>query len=280
MLTRYLYIKDEVSHSLILSLFDKHEDESLFWAYELYFSGFQLDVFTILNTLFEMYYHEKNPELGTYLNSLIIEWDDFKENHDILGKIITIMLNHSISLTELLRSNPKKYIQEGDEGEEEEDEIVWEDHWGDVEFEKEGNSIEVDFLPFRTKEKNEIKGSFLETVCRYPIRRYYCNMVIQPVIRENISSEFWLYYASFTPLWKERIQKYDGFINHTNKQVTFTNEDKEECFYELFDYEIDEQSIELKEQLFSKDTKKYTKISWKEFYDYYGYESVFRKCII
>jgi hypothetical protein len=277
MLTRYLYIKDEVSHSLILSLFDKHEDESLFWAYELYFSGFQLDVFAILNTLFEMYYQEKNSELGTCLNSLIIEWDNFKENHNILGKIITIMLNHSISLTELLRSNPKKNIRETQE-EEEEDEILWEDHWGNVEFEKEVNTIEVDFVSFKTKEK--INGSFLKTVCRYPIRRYYCDMVIQPVIRENMSSEFWLYYASFTPIWKERIQKYNGIINHTNKQVTFNNEDMEEGFHELFDYEIDEQSMELKERLWSDYTKKYIKISWKEFYNYYGNDSVFRKRII
>ena len=38
--TRYLYIKQDVETGLILSLLDKDKERSLFWAYELFHSGF------------------------------------------------------------------------------------------------------------------------------------------------------------------------------------------------------------------------------------------------
>lgn len=275
-LTRYLYVKDEVYHSLILSLFDKNEDESLFWSYELYFSGFQLDVFTLLNSIFVMYYEEKNPKLGKYLNDLVIEWDDSNEKHYILGKIIKIMLNHSISLTELMRKNPHG---DSNEIEDREEEIEWQEHWGDVEYEKIATNVcNSVFSEIKFKTNDKSNSCFLKNVCRYPIRRYYCNMVIKPIERETILPEFWLYFASYTPLWKERIHQFHGIINHSTKQVTFNNEDNEECFHELYDYDVDEQSIELKERIWS--TKKYTNISWKEFYDHYGNDSVFKKKIL
>ena len=40
-LTRYLYIKEDVLMSLLISILEKEYDESLFWASELYFSGYE-----------------------------------------------------------------------------------------------------------------------------------------------------------------------------------------------------------------------------------------------
>jgi len=60
--------------------------------------------------------------------------------------------------------------------------------------------------------------------------------------------EHWLYYASFSPLWKERIVKHNGFINEINKKIVFTeienSDDNEQAFYNEFGYEPDEQKIE------------------------------------
>jgi hypothetical protein len=55
----------------------------------------------------------------------------------------------------------------------------------------------------------------------------------------------WLYHASFSPLWKERIQKYDGIIDEEKKTVLFKNESLEEEFYNYFNYEPDEQKCEV-----------------------------------
>ena len=40
-LTRYLYFKDDVLCSLFFSILNKEKDEALFWAYELYYSGYE-----------------------------------------------------------------------------------------------------------------------------------------------------------------------------------------------------------------------------------------------
>ena len=40
-LTRYLYPKENVEYSFKIALFEGNHEQSLFWTYELYFSGFK-----------------------------------------------------------------------------------------------------------------------------------------------------------------------------------------------------------------------------------------------
>jgi hypothetical protein len=51
--------------------------------------------------------------------------------------------------------------------------------------------------------------------------------------------EDWLFYARKTPIWQERLAEYNGLI-------VFDTEDNEEEFYNRYDYELDEQSAEIK----------------------------------
>lgn len=51
----------------------------------------------------------------------------------------------------------------------------------------------------------------------------------------------WLYYASFSPLWLQRINQYGGTIAHTNKSIIFSDDDLMEEFYSLYGLEPDEQ---------------------------------------
>jgi hypothetical protein len=53
----------------------------------------------------------------------------------------------------------------------------------------------------------------------------------------------WLFQAAGSPLWKSRIQKYYGIVDYEQKTVMFSDEDKEEAFYNLYDLEPDEQSL-------------------------------------
>lgn len=57
----------------------------------------------------------------------------------------------------------------------------------------------------------------------------------------------WEYYASFTPLWKERILAYKGSINDKSKYIEFDDDENLELFYERYGYELDEQSKEVQE---------------------------------
>ena len=45
--TRYLYNKTEVKQSLFIALLNRKRDEAMFWAYELYFSGFGTDILSM-----------------------------------------------------------------------------------------------------------------------------------------------------------------------------------------------------------------------------------------
>jgi hypothetical protein len=87
-LTRYLYVKDEVLFSLWKSILLKNIDEALFWGYELYYSGFQEETFVLLMKLYYEFYFPFNIRAEYYLNNIIIEWLDNKKLDHLLGEFI------------------------------------------------------------------------------------------------------------------------------------------------------------------------------------------------
>jgi hypothetical protein len=64
--TRYLYFKTEVINSLHWSLLEHQYEESLFWAYEIYFSGFQDEIFSFFHEFYKIYQKEIYPEYESY----------------------------------------------------------------------------------------------------------------------------------------------------------------------------------------------------------------------
>lgn len=88
--TRYLYIKDEVHVALLVSILNK-SDKSLFWAYELYYSGFQEELFSFLWKIYFDFYYTLNPGFYKYFNKKQKEWskaEDSLEKHKIIGVIV------------------------------------------------------------------------------------------------------------------------------------------------------------------------------------------------
>ena len=86
--TRYLYIKEEVEYSLLLSLLNK-SDDALFWAYELYYSGFQEDLIYYILKIYYDFYASLNPSFEAYLFKKINEFfenDEINENGNINEK--------------------------------------------------------------------------------------------------------------------------------------------------------------------------------------------------
>jgi hypothetical protein len=75
--------------------------------------------------------------------------------------------------------------------------------------------------------------------------------------------ENWLYYASYSPIWQERISRYNGEINHTHKSVDFHDDDLEEEFYQQYGYEPDEQTLNVQHKCIKPITKKR---NWTDFY--------------
>lgn len=78
----------------------------------------------------------------------------------------------------------------------------------------------------------------------------------------------WEYYASFSPLWKERIEEFRATINHVKKTIEFDDDESLEGFYEKYGYELDEQNKEVQNCSMLNIIKK----SWVEWFISIGYE--------
>jgi hypothetical protein len=75
--------------------------------------------------------------------------------------------------------------------------------------------------------------------------------------------DHWLYYASFSPLWKKRIENFQGTMDTTQKSIQFPKEDLEEAFYLCYGYEPDEQTKECHNQ----SIQPLVKTTWREWFE-------------
>lgn len=83
--TRYLYIKEEVRISLLISILNKSED-AIFWAFELYYSGFKNELFNLIWKIYYDFFYSLNPAYESYL--LKKQKDLFKDNNNKIQDII------------------------------------------------------------------------------------------------------------------------------------------------------------------------------------------------
>ena len=66
-LTRYLYVKEEVMTSMLTSFLEVDLDSALYWAYELYFSGYEQETVTHLQKIYYYLFACQNPDLEEYI---------------------------------------------------------------------------------------------------------------------------------------------------------------------------------------------------------------------
>lgn len=64
--TQYLYIKEEVRIALLVSILNK-SDDALFWAYELYNSGFKYELLKLIWKIYYDFFATLNPSYESYL---------------------------------------------------------------------------------------------------------------------------------------------------------------------------------------------------------------------
>jgi hypothetical protein len=104
--TRYLYVKDEVNLALVTSLLDKKE-KAIFWAYELYYSGFEVELFNHLWKIYFDFYYTLNPSFYDYFVKKQKEWRKMSkgsEKDKIIKMIVSDLLMRPYNLdTFLLR---------------------------------------------------------------------------------------------------------------------------------------------------------------------------------
>ena len=94
--TQYLYIKDEVRIALLVSILNKKED-AIFWAYELYYSGFQEELLDLIWKIYYDFFATLNPSYEHYLTKKHKELvnDKSNKNQKIINKNFLKMYDKS-----------------------------------------------------------------------------------------------------------------------------------------------------------------------------------------
>lgn len=90
--TRYLYEKDEVKLSLVTSIINK-KDDAIFWAYELFYSGFKRELVELLWKIYYDFYSTLNPSFEKYLNNKLSSCFHNNEDKELL---ISMIINNFI----------------------------------------------------------------------------------------------------------------------------------------------------------------------------------------
>lgn len=204
-LTRYLYNKSNVILSLQTSIKSNEYNDSLFWAYELYYSGFEEEVKQIIYEIYENIY-TKYPKLGEFIKK---KYNNFHET-----TIATVIKNMCTKNPDSIEQCNQKYI------------IVTND--------------QIDI--YKTVIPTNIKWNFLRTVCKKPV---FCKKMtkLQENKLLLVFREKWLFHSAGSAIWEKRIFEFGGKINKRNKTVIFSDEILEEEFYNTYNYEPDEQSL-------------------------------------
>ena len=87
-LTRYLYNKEHVEHSLFLALLNRNREHAKFWIYELYHSGFKRECFAIVWKLYYQLYAGFFVNLEELLKRQTLEWMEDNSRDWTIGTIV------------------------------------------------------------------------------------------------------------------------------------------------------------------------------------------------
>lgn len=202
-------------------------------------------------------YFNKNG-LKINSNKAIIEYQKIVNNdyHSNNKKVILLSrILHYFAIIKNIKLGKNIYVHV-----EPEDVIIYETIH--VEFKKEGLNM-IPILP---------AYKILPLATFYYIDKYnYLSLFHLNRDKINICNMYhnnWLYCASFTPLWKERIIKHNGYIDEINKKIIFIEKENsdvnEEEFYNEYGYEPDEQKIETQNKTIQEIRKERT---WFSFYN-------------
>lgn len=260
-LTRYLYNKRQVNQSLIISLLEHQTQEALFWAYELYHSGFQYFIFKFMSKIYNMFYKKDNPTLHDFILKTTNEWRADRSQDHLIGSIVHTLASRDYQIDDFVSSfvgmtintEPTKLRRRR--------------------FIIKLKPEDVDIYRTIIMPPTE-NWKLLRTACLYPIRKnvnelFGTYLPTPTTIAEIYKSNRWIYYAVRSPIWEDRVLEYDCILDNETQQVIFPcGEEDGDAFYDHWGYEPDEQSQDTKLKLMGDDDEMQMTID--EFCSLYG----------
>ena len=236
-LTRYLYIKEDVWASLMMSVLNKDVDQTLFWVCEMYYSGFEEELAEYLIVLYVEFFRSKNPRLEPILRKMAAS----------ISEGAHIAATMAVNMT----AAPRKFVVQDFTVKRADTEV------GCLDETRVIIRISPDaLLKYHNVLKNDDIGlparKILQKACTYSTRKdlvelfqsSHNNIPHAKLCEYHRTDHNWVYFASFSPIWANRIAEYDGVIDNENCRVDFPNDDCMERFYEEYGYEPDEQRME------------------------------------
>lgn len=367
--TRYLYVKDEVTLTLIMSILEKRES-SMFWAYELYYSGFENEVFNLLWKIYFDFYYTLNPSFYDYFIKKQKEWSTMRptmERDKIINMIVSDLLirphNLDVFLLRQISQNFDIDLETNIFNDCQLFEFIHLSKFDDWFNSKNYQNIAEfvlnkccenqldEFLEYATsyfktppnnkqtkdynarekinKRKNTdqrekrhiiLAHIMMQFTCLEPVKMgkklyviveesemkqfetiysdydssFYPYKILPKACLYSIDEEnyltlfklkretidlkdayfnHWEYYASFSPVWRDRIKKYNGVANHENKKIDFPDDDCFDEFYDAFNYETDEQKKETSNKSIQNLTNQR---KWSQVYEQYKKNGIFK----
>ena len=346
--TRYLYLQDEVKIALMVSLLNK-SNASIFWAYELYYSGFEKELFKLLWKIYYAFYYTLNPAFQQYFIKKHKHWlkmDASIERDKIICIIVNNLLIRPFNLDVFMLKQTTKTEKSKKTTTSKLLQMLQKNEYVDVaeyilyqcpvdKLVDTLNSVVEYFISKNVSlDKTKILKNYIsvtrlslvdirvlllsnimhyysleagltmgkkmyiivdpsdivmyETIttsdklaardilpiaCMYNIDEHQCLSLFN-TNRNSLQEMYWyhwVYYASFSPIWLDRITKHKGVLNHIDKKVEFIDDDHMEEFYDQFGYEPDEQKRETQE----KNIQPIKNIrTWSSFYEEFKHNSL------
>jgi hypothetical protein len=234
-LTRLLYNKNDVFIILLISLLEKDKERTLYWAFELYHSGFEIELFEFLLKVYREYYQKYNPKFKRYFLMKYEQWRCIKQQMTFLEKeriVSSILLN--LLFRSYKENNNKESVF-----------VLVSVHSHTYFLPK-----VKDIKPYLTLQKHCLFGiNDNEWLINYHLYIKNMELIDEYICKEennyiNDLFNHWEYYCYFCTFWKKRIQEFKGYQNHSLKKIEFLNGMYEDEFYEKYNMEPDEQNRE------------------------------------
>jgi hypothetical protein len=222
--TRYLYEFHQVKNSLQKSILEKKREEALFWAYELYHSGFKEETWEIVKQIYLQYYLEANPKFRTRLGKFYAEWLETGDDC-LIGTVVgTLSVWDSVHFGQV--STARTIEDVSSKGNK---------HFIILYKEDRHKTVPVEY-PAR----NYLKNVSQFAVC--PLEKDPYPNYLETSQNAYLGPD-WLYYCVGSPIWEKRVREGRGHIS--GKKIEFETDEQLEDFYDKWGFEPDEQSAEM-----------------------------------
>ena len=231
-LTRYLYSFIDVRQSLFLNILDGNHEEALYWAYELYWSGFTGCTFEHLLETYDMMFIE-DEMIKERMRGEYNKWRLDNSLYENLGTIVINLCFQSYRISKFVDKFFKIKCNDMSNCRESSNLYI--------------NINKKDVEKYSINYDDEKRYKILRMEYKYNLRTEYSKIFqlteIDIVERKEELVSNWEYYAYKCPYWREAIDKYEGVID--NNKIVFKSDDNHENFYEKYGLEIDEQSLKI-----------------------------------